>query len=65
MRYRAHDAGDGGFRVSSSTPMLEGATGTVLRLLPEGTPVNRCVAVAWCRRDERRGGYELGLRSLR
>ncbi|MHC5002748.1 MAG: PilZ domain-containing protein [Planctomycetota bacterium] len=64
MRYRVLDASDGGFRLRSTTPMLEGMTGTVLRLLPEGTPVDRSVCIAWCRPDEPQGGYQVGLRTL-
>jgi hypothetical protein len=64
MRYHVLDAGDGGLRLHSSTPMLEGMTGTILRLLPEGTRLDRSVTVAWCHPVEHRSGYEVGLRAL-
>ncbi|MHC4991061.1 MAG: PilZ domain-containing protein, partial [Planctomycetota bacterium] len=43
LRYRIIDASDGGLRILSSTPLLEGMTGTVLRLLPEGQSIGRAV----------------------
>lgn len=64
MRYRLIDASDHGFRLHSATPMLSGTTGTVLRLLPEGTPVDAAVNVVWCRPDPR-GGFYLGLHRMR
>lgn len=61
-RYRMVDASDGGFRIRSAMPVLEGTTGMVLRLLPKGEKVERSVMVAWCREDAEAGGYLLGLR---
>jgi hypothetical protein len=64
MRYRIADAGNGGYRIHSSLPMLEGTTGVVVRLLPGrgGPPVGQPVMVAWCRENLDLGGYDLGLR---
>ena len=62
LRYRILDASDGGFRLRSSTPMLTGMTGMVLRLLPEGRAMDQPVMVAWCRRDG--GEYEIGLETF-
>src|SRR6185503_10843872 len=61
-RYRMVDASDGGFRIRSSIPVLEGTTGMVLRLLPKGEKIERSIMVAWCRPDASEGGYLLGLR---
>ena len=61
LRYGVSDAGDGGYRLRSSTPMLEGMTGIALRLLPEGTRLDVPVMVAWCRKDDE-GEYVVGLR---
>jgi len=63
IRYRVVDAGDGGYRVQSAIPMLEGTTGMVLRLLPgRGQPLDQPVMVAWSRRSPNRDVYEIGLR---
>ena len=62
LRYRLVEAGDGGFRIRSCTPILEGMTGTVLRLLPEGYALDEPVMAVWCRSVA--GGFEVGLRKL-
>jgi len=63
-RHRIIDAGDGGYRIATSLPLLEGTTGMVVRLLPCGTTQKpQPVMVAWCRKaGEGRDGYEAGLR---
>ncbi len=63
VRYRVLDVSDGGLRLRSSVPLIEGATGMVLRMLPEGTPIERPVMVVWSKPAEE-GGYALGLRYL-
>jgi hypothetical protein len=63
VRYQVLDAGDGGYRIHSSVPMLDGTTGMVIRLLPgRGEPLGQPVMVAWCRTSETEGGYEIGVR---
>ena len=63
VRYTTLDASDGGYRIHSTLPMIEGATGVALRLLPEGRPLDSPVMVAWCAPAEG-GGYEIGLRAF-
>lgn len=62
VRYRIIDASDGGFRISSSLPLLEGMTGMALKMLPEGSPIEHCVMIAWVRRRDEFNDYEIGLR---
>jgi len=63
IRYRVIDAGDGGYRIASSLPLMEGTTGMVLRLLPSrGKPMDQPVMVAWVRKSDEGDGYEVGLR---
>jgi hypothetical protein len=62
MRYRVLDAGDGGYRIASSLPIIEGATGMVLRLLPGHGSLDQPVMVAWTRRSGETGGFDIGLR---
>lgn len=64
MRYRVIDAGDGGYRIHSSMPLLEGTTGMLLRLLPgRGRPMDQPVMVAWIKpAEEEATGYDVGLR---
>ena len=67
VRYRVMDVSDGGLRLRSSVPMLEGTTGMVLRMLPEGTPIEKPVMLVWSRPrngDADIGGYEIGLRYI-
>jgi len=75
-RYEILDAGDGGYRILTSVPLLSGTTGMVIRLLPcsrRETGLGQPVMVAWCRaadadEDGARAvadadaGYEAGLR---
>lgn len=64
MRYRVQDAGDGGYRIRTSTPLVEGMTGMVIRLLPgRGTRLDQPVMVVWAHSaDEAPGEYDAGLR---
>jgi len=63
MRYQVSDAGDGGYRIHSSLPVLEGTTGIVLRLLPgRGQSLDQPVMVAWIKATEECSGYDVGLR---
>lgn len=64
VRYRVIDFSEGGFRLHSSLPMLEGMTGVVLRLLPECRTLSKPVMVAWSRPPEAGPGFELGLRFI-
>jgi hypothetical protein len=38
IRYHLQDAGDGGLRISSRHPLMQGMTGIALRLLPRAKP---------------------------
>ncbi|MCI0631191.1 MAG: hypothetical protein L0Y44_11125 [Phycisphaerales bacterium] len=63
MRYTVIDAGDGGYRIHSSLPVLEGTTGMVLRLLPSfGQSLDQPVMVVWSRASQQSGGFDIGLR---
>lgn len=63
VRYRIVDAGDGGYRIHSSLPMLEGTTGMVMRILPgRGGAIDQPVMVAWTRPSDDGAGHEIGLR---
>lgn len=64
MRYRVLDAGDGGYRIRTSSPLVDGMTGMVIRLLPgKGTRLDQAVMVAWVHAtDDESGQYEAGLR---
>ena len=61
IRYEVIDSSEGGFRIRSSMPMLEGMTGFALKLLPEGTPVNRTVMIVWTGPSASGEGSEFGL----
>lgn len=63
VRYRVVDASDGGLRLRSAVPLLEGTTGMVMRMLPEGTAIEKPVMVVWSHSADR-GGYEIGVRYL-
>lgn len=63
LRYRLLDVGDSGYRIRSVTPVLDGTTGVVTRLLPEGTAIDRAVAVAWSRLMPD-GNWDVGLRVI-
>jgi hypothetical protein len=64
VRYRSLDLSDTGIRIASSTPLLEGMTGVLVSVLPEGKRLDRAVMVVWSRSDGRTstGGHEAGLR---
>ena len=63
LRFRVLDAGDGGYRIRTSVPVLEGTTGMVLRMLPgRGQPLDQPVMVAWIRPSDDAAGFDVGLR---
>lgn len=63
IRYRVIDAGDGGYRLRSSIPVLEGTTGIARLFLPDGKPLNDSVMVVWTRAvNDGSGDQEIGLR---
>lgn len=62
LRFHAIDVSDGGLRLRSTLPLVEGMTGMVLNLLPRGEPINRSVLVVWARAARSGGGHEAGLR---
>ncbi|MAB72051.1 MAG: hypothetical protein CMJ54_06430 [Planctomycetaceae bacterium] len=64
VRYRSVDLSDTGIRIRSSAPLLEGMTGTLKTILPEGRHVDRAVMVVWARAggDDPSLGFEAGLR---
>ncbi len=61
VRYAVVDIGDGGMRILSSTPLLKGMSGTAVKLLPKGEPINRSFIVAWSRPPAVSGAFEVGL----
>ena len=63
-RYRIIDVSDGGFRIRSAVPLVQGMTGTVLRILPEGHELADAVMVVWCRAGRDPDSYDVGLRRL-
>lgn len=63
IRFKLVDVSDGGFRIRSVAPVLKGTTGVVSRLLPEGTPIDRMVSVAWTQQGED-GTWDIGLRVI-
>jgi hypothetical protein len=62
VRYRSVDLSETGMRLRSSTPLLEGMTGTLRSVLPEGRRLDRSVMVIWSRPAGTGSGYEAGLR---
>ena len=64
VRYRSVDLSDTGIRIRSSTPLLEGMTGTLKTILPEGRHLDRPVMVVWSRVGGENAfpGFEAGLR---
>lgn len=62
IRYRIVDAGDGGFRIVTATPILEGMTGMAVKLLPGGQQLDRPIMVGWLGEPDERGEREVGLR---
>lgn len=64
VRYRVIDVSDGGMRIASNLPLVEGMTGMAMRILPEGRAIDRSVMVAWCksgRKGEADEPCEVGL----
>ena len=61
VRYRVIDSSDGGFRLHSSLPLLQGMTGLALKLLPEGLDLQHPVMVAWSEPAGAGLGFEVGL----
>lgn len=64
VRYPLLELSDGGLRIRSSTPLLGGMTGTVLRRLPDGKALDRPIMVAWVDQADDGGGRSVGLRFL-
>jgi len=62
VRYRSLDLSDTGMRIESSTPLLEGMTGVLVSILPQGKRIDRAVMVVWCRPKRDAEGHEAGLR---
>ena len=62
MRYRSLDLSETGMRIRSSTPLLEGMTGVLVSVLPEGCRLDRACMVVWSRHAASEEGYEAGLR---
>ncbi len=64
VRYRSVDLSETGIRIRSATPILEGMTGILKTVLPEGRHVDRPVMVVWVRPtgDASSSGFEAGLR---
>ena len=60
-RHPILDTGAGGLRIATAMPLVEGMTGTALRLLPRGRKVDRPVMVVWVSGSPD-AGYEAGLR---
>ncbi len=49
IRYQLVDMSDGGLRLRSNLPFVEGSSATFVRLLPEGTRLGRSGMVVWSR----------------
>ncbi|MHC4948691.1 MAG: hypothetical protein ACYTG1_10570 [Planctomycetota bacterium] len=62
VRYQVANAGDGGFRIRSSAPLVEGLTGTATKLLPGGRDLDRSVMIVWFARAIDGDGYDAGVR---
>ena len=62
VRYRIVDAGDGGLRIATSTPLPQGMTGMAIRVLPGGEPLERPIMVSWLGQPGEHGLHEVGLR---
>ncbi len=61
IRYPVLDMGDGGVRILSTLPLLRGLSGTAVKLLPKGEPINRPCSVAWTQPPALDGPFEIGL----
>ncbi len=62
IRYRVIDASDGGVRIRTTVPVVEGMTGTALKLLPQNRVINRPVMVVWVASSPDSPEHEAGLR---
>ncbi|MCA9297193.1 MAG: hypothetical protein KC983_11765 [Phycisphaerales bacterium] len=63
-RYRLMNVSDRGLAIQSSLPMVTGMTGMALRLLPEGTPIDRPVMVRWVHPMPGSTSFDIGLSFL-
>ncbi len=61
VRYAVVDVSEGGMRILSATPLLKGMSGTAVKFLPQGEPINRSFTVAWSRPPAVSGAFEVGL----
>lgn len=61
MRYELIEISNSGARIRSGMSIPSGAIGTVLKQLPEGTPVNRPAMVQWVGEPDDDGRREIGL----
>jgi hypothetical protein len=61
LRFQLVDASDHGLCIRSSMPLRTGMTGTIIRVLPEGSVKNEPVIVAWCAAGVTSEGYDIGL----
>ncbi len=66
IRYQLVDMSDGGLRIRANLPFVEGSSATIVRLLPEGTRLDRSGIVVWSRHTPSAGrpAFEAGLRFL-
>ncbi|MCZ6836648.1 MAG: PilZ domain-containing protein [Planctomycetota bacterium] len=64
VRYRIIDSSRGGFCLRSSVPMKTGMTGHAVRLLPQGTTMEKPIMIVWAKPARDGHGYELGLRFI-
>lgn len=62
VRYRTVDLSETGMRIRSTTPLIEGMTGTLVSTLPEGRRLDQACMVVWCRGGSGGTDYEAGLR---
>ena len=62
VRYRSLDLSGTGMRIHSTTPLLEGMTGVLVSVLPEGRRLDRACMVVWSRHAATGQGHEAGLR---
>jgi hypothetical protein len=62
LRFRIVDAGDGGYRIRSRVPAVEGMTAIAVKFLPSGDPIDRPVMVSWVGPPDENGECDIGLR---
>ena len=55
---------EGGMQIASSFPLLNGATGIAINILPDGVALNRAVCVVWVRKNEAADEYRAGIQFL-